>query len=369
MVIDPLTQPVGSLMRLTEWLDVEDSLAAAAERLRESGAPLLPITSGPYLMGVITEHSLADSLAQGSAPNDSVREALRPAASITSYSSGAQALRTLSETGAPGLIVIDENGRVFGLVTASDLYPRRQFIARPPMVGGMATPFGVYLTTGNVRAGVGDLALVATGMLLFGLFFTSTIVGDYALRSMGGVEAFGAVMPYLRSILPIAMFMILLRSLPLAGIHAAEHKVVHAIERGEELAPEIVRRMPRVHPRCGTNLAVGASLFFGLATWAAIPHEELRLLMAAIVTLAFWRPLGAVVQTFVTTKPPTDRQLAMGISSGQQLLENYTKSRGRRVNFGQRIWNSGLLHVLTGSFLAMMIVDVLARIFRIQIVF
>ncbi len=30
--------------------------------------------------------------------------------------------------------------------------------------------------------------------------------------------------------------------------------VVHAIEEGEDLTLEKVRPMPRVHPRCGTNL-------------------------------------------------------------------------------------------------------------------
>jgi uncharacterized protein YqhQ len=43
--------------------------------------------------------------------------------------------------------------------------------------------------------------------------------------------------------------------------------VVHAIERGEPLVLEVVRRMPRVHPRCGTNLVAGIALFLGLANF------------------------------------------------------------------------------------------------------
>jgi uncharacterized protein YqhQ len=36
--------------------------------------------------------------------------------------------------------------------------------------------------------------------------------------------------------------------------------VVHAIERGEPLLAESVRAMPRVHPRCGTNIVAAAFL-------------------------------------------------------------------------------------------------------------
>ncbi|MER3495923.1 MAG: hypothetical protein C4320_03425, partial [Armatimonadota bacterium] len=67
------------------------------------------------------------------------------------------------------------------------------------------------------------------------------------------------------------MFVILFRLLPLAGTHAAEHMAVNALERGEPLDPEVVARMPRTHIRCGTNLAVGAGLFFGISETPWVP--------------------------------------------------------------------------------------------------
>ena len=189
-------------------------------------------------------------------------------------------------------MVIDQNGKPLGILAPSDLYPKHVIQPRPPLVGGMATPFGVYLTTGSIRAGVGDLALMTTGMCMFGLLlagvFITMPISDLLLHWNVPANVTAAVeggFPYL-------IFLLGMRLLPLSGIHAAEHKVVHAIERGEELVPATVRRMPRVHPRCGTNLAVGASIFIGLGTLTLISQEWLRLMIAGIATLALWRPIG-----------------------------------------------------------------------------
>ncbi|RYG88266.1 DUF1385 domain-containing protein [bacterium] len=151
--------------------------------------------------------------------------------------------------------------------------------------------------------------------------------------------------------LPILLFVVLFRLTPLAGIHAAEHMAVNAIERSEPLVPEIVARMPRVHIRCGTNLAVGASLFMGISTtpWGA-PYE-IRVVVALLATLFLWKPLGTWAQLYVTTRRPNARQIESGIRAGRSLLETYARSGRVQPSIPSRIWNSGLLHVMTGSFL------------------
>ena len=54
------------------------------------------------------------------------------------------------------------------------------------------------------------------------------------------------------------------------GYHGAEHKSIHAIERGAPLTPESVMTFPRLHPRCGTSflflvvvVSVGVFSFIG----------------------------------------------------------------------------------------------------------
>ena len=47
--------------------------------------------------------------------------------------------------------------------------------------------------------------------------------------------------------------------------HGAEHMTIHALEAGEPLRPEYVRRHPTAHPRCGTEFLVVVILLSILA--------------------------------------------------------------------------------------------------------
>lgn len=343
-----LQLPAGALLRFAETAYLGQSLATVAAKLRESGCGLVVVLADPVLAGVVTEASIAESLANGCSPDDPLDDAVRPACVISPYATGADALRRFMDDGPEPLVVADDRGHVLGVLAPSDLFPKPPERIRPAMIGGMATPFGVYLTTGTERAGAGGLALVATGMLLFTMFLGSAIVSEeiaYRLFDTSMEWLAGPVV----NLLPIVLFLAAMRLLPLAGTHAAEHKVVHAIERGEELSLAAVRRMPRVHPRCGTNLAVGAGIFLGIFGSRFVADDQLRLLLAGIVTLFFWRPLGGFVQQFITTKPPTDKQLEGGIAVGNQLLDRYRTTHHTTAAPWVRLWNSGMFHVMAGA--------------------
>lgn len=352
MVGNPLAHPVGALLRFAETAHLGQSLEAAAFKLRHAEADVLVVLDEPVLAGVITEASLAQCLAEGMAPSDPLDAAVRPAHVIAPHATGADALRRFSEGDVSTLVVADDRGRVLGILAPSDLFPKVQEPLRPPALGGMATPFGIYLTTGSVSAGAGHVALMTTGMLLFTLFFGAATVSDLLASQL---EMQGNLGPWgnpIRDLLPVALFLVGMRLLPLAGTHASEHMVVHAIERGERLELETVRRMPRVHPRCGTNLAVGAGVFLGLFHAGFIPDEQLRLLVAGLATVMLWRPLGGAMQFFVTTKPPTDRQIRSAIAAGKELLERYQTVSVTSPSFPLRLWRSGLFHVMGGAVLA-----------------
>ncbi|HWA84320.1 MAG TPA: DUF1385 domain-containing protein, partial [Fimbriimonadaceae bacterium] len=290
--MDHLDQPLGLLMRPTFSVDLKDSLELAARKLRENGCDTLPVTDDGFLAGAVTETDLARALSQGLDSNSAVEAITHGALTGSVTATGVDAVRLFNNRDAKTLIVIDDAGQVQGILTPSDLYPKRLTPLRPPLVGGMATPFGVYLTTGSLRAGVGHLALVTTGITLLGLLQVGGILGVVlhdVLRSRGVDSSLADVAELITA---FGLFLLGMRLIPLSGIHAAEHKVVHAIERGEDLAPAVVRRMPRVHPRCGTNLAVGASMFMGLGGLPLFSDPSLRFLFAGIVTLIFWRPVG-----------------------------------------------------------------------------
>ncbi len=226
----------------------------------------------------------------------------------------------------------------------------------------MATPFGVYLTTGSVSGGVSKWALVATGasmalMMVVAELFISPF-GDW-------IESSRIPNPYATGLFAGALmlaFFTIMRVVPLSGTHGAEHQVVHAIERDEELLPEIVRRMPRVHPRCGTNIAAGAFIFTTLLGWSWTPELLYREIVAVVVTLFLWRRIGSFLQQYATTKPPSDKQLEGGIRAGKMLLERYAVARTLQASPWQRIWNSGLLQLMSGSLATVLLLYGLGRL-------
>ncbi|MBN9502576.1 MAG: hypothetical protein BGO01_17755 [Armatimonadetes bacterium 55-13] len=372
MPLAPLSRPVATSMRATFSVPVENSLSTAAQRMRENGAEVLAVIEGQMLRGVVTERSLARAIGEGAEETDSVQVAFDPLEPfVYQYQTGAEALRRFEEFGVGALIVVDDDRRVVGLLRASDLVSPPVVQNRPANIGGMATPFGVYLTSGTVKAGSQGLALVTTGMTLFTVLTSASILAGFLDEFLIRHHVSTSVTDFLVGIAQYALFGIGFRLLPISGIHAAEHMVVHAIERGEPLVPSVVKRMPRVHPRCGTNLATAVTLYLGIAMFPTTQWlgddpgiESLKLLVALVVTVIFWRPLGGLVQYWITTRPPSDKQIQMGIKSGKELLDRQSHAHRIRIGFFGRLWNSGLFHVMAGSIICFTILSLLSYLFH-----
>ena len=66
--------------------------------------------------------------------------------------------------------------------------------------------------------------------------------------------------------------------------HAAEHKAVHAYERGLELTPENVQAQSRIHPRCGTAFLLWV-LIVAVAVYAVVGQPALWILIISRVVL------------------------------------------------------------------------------------
>ncbi|MEZ0327269.1 MAG: DUF1385 domain-containing protein [Fimbriimonas sp.] len=356
-----LSAPVGALMRPSTSLPPEDSLDRAAAELRRSGNGMIPVVGDERVIGIVTEHSLGIVLANGYAPSEPLTVAMVPAPTIRPYSSAAEALRLFADGKHTTLLVVDDTQRLMGLLSPSDLYPRRRTPPRPAMVGGMATPFGVYLTNGAVGAGASWLGLVLTGALLFALLTGSSIAAYGLAEWLAALQQPLWLVDNIRIFVPYVLFFIAMRLIPLSGTHAAEHQVVHAIERGEELRPEIVRRMPRVHPRCGTNLAAAVGIFTTITFTPWTESGELRAVLGAFVTLFLWKKVGSFMQLFVTTKPANDKQIRSGIKAGQELLDRYATSKVSVPSVPVRILRSGMLHVMAGSLLCFAILSIIIQ--------
>jgi len=378
-------------------LEATDGLGKAVEVLRQSGLSALPVVSSGRLLGMVSEgdimrlltHEAARGNIEGLRVTSVSRAMTSPIVAMYAGQTLEQARELFASSDLRVLPVVDRAGICRGVVTRADVMSAIFGVTTPPRVGGLATPLGVFLTTGSVRGGAGNLGLFLTGATLVILFLVASLLTNLVALGLerwlhwpllplsvardvkaneayarGAVSGAGSI---LIAVVQIAIFFVLLRLAPLTGTHAAEHMVVHAIEDGDELTPQRVATKPRVHPRCGTNLM--ALVFIALAGFWLITAVESLLgsvgFTAAVLALLFiiyfmWRGVGAGIQRFLTTKRPSRRQLENGIGAGLQLLARYQQRPAYRAGGLARLWNMGIIQVVAGFICTWLAADYLS---------
>ena len=387
MIPAPPSTGIAAVLRQIPTLAPEDSVSRALSMLRYTALDTLPVVdSAGRLAGVITLQDLRPLLVRDRIELlDPVSGWLRYPEAVASPNFNLEDARSaLVNSGETTLPVVDDLGHYFGVVGFTDLIEPIPVRTRPSLVGGMATPWGVYLTNGSIQAGVGNRALVATGLLMGALLVLALVGTEYAAHWLDG--RFGTTLGSLmyRSdfnnsgnlagaafrAVPMLLFLLLIRALPLSQFHAAEHQAVHAIERGEPLVSEVVLRMPRVHPRCGTNIMAAALLFtagfhalVGVGgVWLGVTDSAL---LAALVALLGWRRLGAFLQYYFTTRPAGPRHIASGVAAAEDLERKFQQAPPERTRILRRIWCMGLPQIMLGVAISgsatAFLVDVLYR--------
>ncbi len=372
-------------LRKVPTLSPGDSVEQAIERLRRSPVGQVPVVTSGRVIGIFSEDCLQGFHArrpEGASATEVVERLMKPVRDVLpDYAPAEQALGHMELAGLTVIPVVNAMGQYVGMVSRADLIAIARGVVRPPRAGGMATPLGVYLTTGAVRAGAGDLGLFLTGAMLTVVLVLAAQVAAAAVwlaDRLWGTSIYSALLA--RQVQPDALapdvqmlafyavfgvaFLALFRFGPLGGYHAAEHMTVNALEQGEELVLEKVSRMPRVHKRCGTNIAV---VFFVL--WVALDAfrvSQLSLAFLVLVLLLGRTALGGAVQQWVTTRPPRAHELANGIAVGRELVARYQPVAGRPVSLARRLWNMGVLQVLAGLAVAFAAVNALAQALHFQ---
>jgi len=373
--------PLRAVLRPVPPLTPEDSISVFLEMARSQPLQSLPVMRRGVLCGMVSSADVLPLLRMETPEERSqaltrpVAEVMRPPVAVASPQMTTQEIGALLAEQGLGLIpVVDSDGACLGVVLASDLLLPDYTTPRPARVGGMATPFGVYLTDGALQAGASNGALMATGAVMALLLFLSREmlevslwlgqryahlprlpVFDLDFEPSSGQPGAGLLSIGLQ-LLTLLIFFVLMRATRLAGYHAAEHQAVHALERNEVLVPNVVRRMPRAHPRCGTNLMAAGLLFYTFCrAFSYVPWLDpywTGPLFAALGTVFAWRPVGTFLQERFTTRQANEREIASGIAAANALAEAYLHSPPARVRFLRRIWCMGLLQVLCGSLLA-----------------
>ena len=124
--------------------------------------------------------------------------------------------------------------------------------------------------------------------------------------------------------------------------HGAEHKTIHALEAGDPLTTDAVRKFPTAHPRCGTEFLVIvlalSIIAFSLVGRQSIPVSiATRIVLIPVIAAVGYELLrfggrhrsnpiikvlmypGILIQ-MITTKQPTDDMIEVAIVSMEQAL-------------------------------------------------
>jgi CBS domain-containing protein len=391
----------AQVMRLVAPLYPGTTLARALHAFRDQAVPCLPVVEHGHLLGWITGERMAATIAADPAVVDTrtVDDLIELPPVLVSPVAPLETLIPLFEDACVSFLPVATPGGLYlGCLDRTDVATALAGRLVPPRVGGMATPLGVYLTTGAVSGGVGALGLVLAGMamaimlwlaeklvqvgtaLLYHAFHW-TLARELFLALLDGGEDGSTLAPLpffwvslLASLLLSVVFFLFLRFAPrMAGYHAAEHQTVNAMEAGEPLLPEVVARMPRVHPRCGTNLwavmslsllgmGVLATLLSTLVGRANLGAVALFATVSVFLILLNWRRVGGFLQQYCTTRPATPAELASGIRAGKAVIRAHfaappTTGPARPL---ARFWRMGLLQSALGVMLTWFVLELVA---------
>ena len=205
-----------------------------------------------------------------------------------------------------------------------------------------ASAEGVELGKGSVAIMLGLTLVLGVGVffllpLFIATFTTGSVEQDWIQHMVEGLVRVAIFLGYLA----------LISKMPdirrVFEYHGAEHMTIHALEAGDPLTTDSVRKYPTAHPRCGTEFLVVViilSIFaFSLVGRQAIEWMVLsRLLLVPVIAAIGYEILrfgarhrgnpivkavmapGILVQ-MITTKRPSDDQIEVAIVSMEQALE------------------------------------------------
>jgi uncharacterized protein YqhQ len=201
----------------------------------------------------------------------------------------------------------------------------------------------------GAELGKGSIALMlaVTGLFAIGIFFLLPLV--VASLTAGEMEN-DLIQHLVEGLVRVAIFLGYLALISQAPdirrvfqYHGAEHMTIHALEAGDPLTVEKIRRYPTAHQRCGTEFLV-VVIIISIIAFALVGRQEpfimvgSRIVLIPVIAAVGYEILrfgarhrtnplirivmypGILVQ-MITTKRPTDDMIQVAIVSMEQALE------------------------------------------------
>jgi len=205
-----------------------------------------------------------------------------------------------------------------------------------------ASADGVELGRGSIALMLGLTLILGVGVFfLLPLFIaavtTASVTQDWVQHLVEGVVRVAIFLGYLA---------LISRAPDIRRVfeyHGAEHMTIHALEAGDPLTTDAVRKYPTAHPRCGTEFLV-VVIILSIFAFSLVGRQSIGIMVASRLLLipviagigyeilrfgarhrgnaivrAIMAP-GILVQ-LITTKRPSDDQIEVAIVSMEQALE------------------------------------------------
>ena len=201
----------------------------------------------------------------------------------------------------------------------------------------------------GVELGKGSIALMLGLTLLAGVGFFFLLPLFIASFTTSNIDN-GLVQHLVEGVIRVALFLgYLLGIAQLADVkrvflyHGAEHMTIHALEAGDPLVVEAVRKYPTAHPRCGTEFLV-VVIALSIVAFSLVGRQEplvmvgSRIALIPVIAAVGYEILkwgarhrgnrlvrtimypGILVQ-MITTKQPTDDMIEVAIVSMEEALQ------------------------------------------------
>jgi uncharacterized protein YqhQ len=240
--------------------------------------------------------------------------------------------------------------------------PHAWRLARAPLVRGLIVLYETLVVgtrwlirSANIQAaqddieiGRGTVAIMlgVTAVAGIGIFFLVPLFVAQAVTSNSGSITQHLIEGLVKVGLLLGYLAVISRTPDIRRVfmyHGAEHMTIHALEAGDPLTTENVRRYPTAHPRCGTEFLV-VLIALSIVAFALIGRQDIvvgsitRVLLIPVLAALGYEVLrwgakhranpivsaimapGILVQ-LITTKRPTDDQIEVAIVSMEQALE------------------------------------------------
>ena len=228
--------------------------------------------------------------------------------------------------------------RSAGVAAVEELAPLPPAPSAPPAVNPAAD--SADLGKGAVALMLGLTLVVGVGLFFFlPLLLAKAIAGGQSSVVERAVEGVIQVAIFLGYLLLIGRTSDVRRTFQ---YHGAEHMTIHALEAGDPLTVDAVRKYPTAHPRCGTEFLV-VVILVSIVVFSVVGRQAIPVMVASRIVLIpviagisyellrfgarhrdsrivrwIFEP-GIWVQK-ITTKQPTDDMLEVAIVSLEQAL-------------------------------------------------